>query len=607
MIVSGGRCWGRFGIASLGLCLCLIVLAAIPVFAQLPTGTILGTVKDSSGAVVPQAMVTAKNVDTGATRTVNTEGDGSYRISALPVGNYEVDIEHSGFNKESRTGLTLAVDQNAVVNVTLNVGQTQQTVQVTEEAPQVETTSSTLGAVVTEQKIEQLPLNGRDFLSLTALQPGVASVGVTESPGGQVRGLGGDIFTVNGATMRSNNFMLDGALTQNAYGMNSQAVAKTSLGADGIAEYKTVTDLFSAEYGLTMGGQIAMVSKGGTNNFHGDAYEFIRNNVLDTRQFFDPSTLPHFERNQFGGAVGGPIKKDKIFFWGLYEGLRQDLGATRNDIVADPNCLGPPGTVVWDGSGTRPAGAIGPCPQLTTGAPYNGSNGGNNADGIPVGANCGPSGTPGGCTVTIAKVMGPLVGVLQPFAPNAPFLGTDHYTFTAAQRTQVDYGQMRVDWRIRDADTFFVRFTIGESEFTKPLTFPSIRDVQSAPAYFTTVSETHIFSPTVGNTFRASFSRTNVIATSMSNLTSPSIVTGQPTGGFGPSCSGCASYSPEPIHGFILQNIYTLSDDVFWNKGRHAFKFGTLINAFDQGIDQGFFFLWNRLIRIDGGVPAGAV
>src|SRR5579864_8736896 len=134
----------RSGVVGVGLFLVLMVLSVIPVFAQLPTGTILGTVKDSSGAVVPGAMVTAKNLDTGASRTVNTESDGSYRISALPVGNYEVDFEHAGFSTESHTGLTLTVDQNAVVNVTLKVGQTQQTVQVTEEAPQIETTSSSL-------------------------------------------------------------------------------------------------------------------------------------------------------------------------------------------------------------------------------------------------------------------------------------------------------------------------------------------------------------------------------------------------------------------------------------------------------------------------------
>ena len=224
MFTSRIYCGSKFGMSSIvGL---LLLLTAVQSLAQLPTGTILGTVKDTSGAVVPSAMVTAKNLDTGLSRTVNTETDGSYRFSALPVGNYEVDVEHAGFNKETRTGLTLTVAQEAVVNVTLNVGTTPQTVQVTAEAPQVDTTSSTLGGLVTEQKIEELPLNGRNFLDLTSLQTGVSSVGSTRR---STRGawLGRRYLQpLNGATMRSNNFMLDGAIMQNAYGMNPQSVAK---------------------------------------------------------------------------------------------------------------------------------------------------------------------------------------------------------------------------------------------------------------------------------------------------------------------------------------------------------------------------------------------
>ena len=339
-------------IASLWLFLFLAALLVVPVFAQLPTATILGTVSDSSGAVVPEAKVTAKNVDTGVSRTVNTVSDGSYRISALPVGNYELDVEHPGFSKQTRNGLILTVAQEAVVNVTLNVGTTAQTVVITGEAPVVDTTSSTLGGVVNEQKLQDLPLNGRNYLDLASLQPGVASVGQTE---GQVRGLGGDIFVFNGATMRSNNYMLDGAILQNAYGMNSQSVAKTSLGVDGIKEFKVITDLFSAEYGLTMGGQITLVSKGGTNQFHGDAFEFLRNSALDSKNVFDSGPIPEYQRNQFGVAFGGPIKKDKTFFWGVYEGLRENTGLTELDPVPDPGCHGSAGAAVWNGGGAQPS------------------------------------------------------------------------------------------------------------------------------------------------------------------------------------------------------------------------------------------------------------
>lgn len=548
-------------IASLWLLLFLPALL-VPVFAQLPTATILGTVSDSSGAVVPDAKVTARNVDTGVSRSVNTESDGSYRISALPVGNYQLDVEHTGFSKQTRNGLILTVAQEAVVNVTLNVGTTAQTVVITGEAPVVDTTSSTLGGVVNEQKLEDLPLNGRNYLDLASLQPGVSSVGQTE---GQVRGLGGDIFVFNGATMRSNNYMLDGAILQNAYGMNSQSVAKTSLGVDGIKEFKVITDLFSAEYGLTMGGQITMVSKGGTNQFHGDAFEFLRNSALDSKNFFDSGPIPEYQRNQFGAAFGGPIKKDKTFFWGVYEGLRENTGLTELDVVPDAGCHGPAGAAVWNGVGAQPAGSLGPCSQLGP---------------DPLGAN---SGNPQSETVAISPVVAPLLAVLP--NPNLPGNG---YTFPATQRTGVNYGQMRVDQNFSAADSFFARYTAEDANSNNPVNFPTVHDTLTSLSQFITLSETHIFSSSVINTFRTSYSRTGFVTTSLADLTSPSFVEGQPLGTFTPG-TGLTGYGPEPIHGTIKQNVITGSDDVFWNKGRHALKFGTLVNLYGQAIDQGFF------------------
>ena len=557
---------GRHGVVGLKVLWAValtLLLMAIPAFAQLPTATILGTVRDASGAVVPGAAVTAKNVDTGNSRTANTESDGSYRFSALPVGNYEVDIEHAGFSKETRTGLTLTVGQEAVVNVTLNVGTAAQTVTVTEEAPQVNTTDSTLGGLVSEQKLEDLPLNGRNYLDLTSLQSGVSSVGSTE---GQVRGLGGDIFSTNGAPMRSNNFMLDGAILQNAYGMNPQSVAKTSLGTDGIKEFKTITDLFSADYGLVMGAQITMVSKGGTNQFHGDAYEFLRNSDLDGKNYFDTGAIPHFERNQFGGAFGGPIKKDKTFFWGVYEGLRESLGLTELDTVPAAGCHGPAGAVIWNGLGTPPPGSSGlPCTQL--------------------GTNLSGPGVVGTNGVKVSATTAPLLAVLS--TPNVP--NSNHFTFSASQPTGVNYGQMRVDENFSNSDLLFGRYTVDEALSTNPVNYPTVHDSLKSLSQYLTLSENHIFSPSVINTFRASYSRTGFVTTSLSTLTSPSFVLGQPTGGFsmGPALS--PNYGPEPIHGFIKQNILSFSDDIFWNKGRNAFKFGALINRYGQGIDQGFF------------------
>ena len=295
------------------------VFLALPAMAQLPTATLLGTVTDPQGAVVVGANVTARNTDTGLTRTVMTGSDGSYRFNALPIGTYELQVKHEGFETETRSGLTLAIAQEAVVNVRIRVGAAAQNVTVSAEAPLVDTTNATLGGSVTEEKIQQLPLNGRNYLDLMSFQPGITQV--TSVNGSTYVGAE---WVSNGATPRSNNILLDGAILQNAVGQNSASVSGSSLGLDGIQEIKVITSLFTAEYGLTMGSQTVMASKGGTNQFHGDIFYEGRNSALDARNFFDGSKSD-FSRHQFGAAFGGPIKKDKTFFFGVFEGIRENL------------------------------------------------------------------------------------------------------------------------------------------------------------------------------------------------------------------------------------------------------------------------------------------
>jgi len=539
-----------------------LFLIAIPAFAQLPTGTILGTVKDATGAVVAGASATVKNLDTGFSRVSTTGDDGSYRFNALPVGNYEVDVTHEGFNAETRTGLTLTVDQQAVVNIVLTVGATAQRVVVTGEAPQVNTTNSSLGGLVTEQKIAELPLNGRNYLDLTSLQAGVSNTGSTESA---VRGIGGDIFSADGAPTRSNNYMLDGAIMQNLYGLNPQSVAYTSLGVDGIKEFKVITNLFSAEYGMTMGSQITMVSKGGTNQFHGDAFEYVRNAALDAENFFDAGPIPQYQRNQFGGSFGGPIKKDKTFFYGVYEGLRENLGLTVLDTTPAAGCHGPAGAVVWNGVGNQPTGSLGPCPQL----------------GVD------PLGTGSSNSVTISPVIAPLLAILP--NPSPSLAASDEFTFPDTQRTHENYGQMRVDENLSNSDSLFVRYTVDDTLQSKFFNYPTIPDSLTSRSQYLTLSENHTFSPSLINTFRASYSRTGFLTNSFSTLNFPMVI-GQPTGVF--SINGAASpgYGPESVNDSVVrQNILTFSDDIFWNKGKHSLKFGTLINRYGQAITDDFF------------------
>jgi hypothetical protein len=225
-------------------------------------------VRDTSGAVVPDANLTARNADTGQTRTVVSAGDGSYRLSALPVGNYEIRVEHAGFQTEIHSGLTLTVAQEAVVNITLQVGSAAQSVTVTTEEPLVNTTNGSLGGLVDEQRVADLPLNGRNYIDLSLLQTGVSQ----HRTEGTSLGFQGTAFSSNGAPVRSNSYLLDGASMSNVQGVNSGSAIGSTLGVDGIREYRVITNSFSAEYGETMGSQMLIVSKSGTYFLHGSLF-----------------------------------------------------------------------------------------------------------------------------------------------------------------------------------------------------------------------------------------------------------------------------------------------------------------------------------------------
>ena len=302
-----------------------VLVAAIvvtPVYLQQSIGTILGVVKDTSGGTLPQAKVSVTNTETNESRSALTSDDGAYRFPALKPGHYVVRVEKDGFKTQTDTGLTLDVAQELVVNPVMGVGSATQEVTVTGEAPLINTTTSALGSLVNEERMADLPLNGRNYVDLTLLQPGVSQQ-VTSSGGGA--GISGTWFSANGAPVRSNNYTLDGAPMVNAYGASSGSMNGTTLGVDGIREYKIVTSAYSAEYGMTMGSQMVIVSKSGSNQFHGDAFEYLRNDHLDARNYFDTPTsagltasgqqrrLPLFQRNNFGGYSAALSKKTKLF------------------------------------------------------------------------------------------------------------------------------------------------------------------------------------------------------------------------------------------------------------------------------------------------------
>ena len=629
---------GAWRILAGAMTLFILSTITMSLSAQQSQGTILGVVKDPSGGAVAGATVTITNTDTSETRTAMTGDDGAYRVPALQPGHYSVKAEAPGFKSLTVTSLNLEVGQEMVVNGAMQVGSTEQAVTVTGEATLVDTTNSALGSVVSEQQVSDLPLNGRNYLDLTFLQPGVAKVNF---PVGGGAGAAGNWYSSNGAPPRSNNFTMDGGLIGNAYNTGPNSEANTTLGLDGIKEFKLVTSMFSAEYGMTMGSQMVMVSKGGSNNWHGDVFEYLRNNHMDARNFFDapPSLLtdeagvpqrnPQFKKNNFGASFGGPIKKDKTFFYLVYEGVRERQEDAVQDRTLPPAChiLTDSGGNIYNDSATAlPAGLLSAFPN---GLPANGYY---SSTGNPITQTPGttwfapgpgevdPSGHPAptarlygptaaGCATglsgssVIPQVIIPWIGQL-PY-PNEPGVNNGlgfFYPGTTAVRE--DYAQLRVDHNFSSANTLFARYTFDDAYEHVPYGnlnnsdngtgYPQFTTIGRSRNQWLTLGENHIFSPSTLNQLRISWDRTNFSNWQKNYVTALNpfgpaannpyylfLAGVDSAGSIGPG-SGTTAVGPTGAPTYHIQNIGTLGDDVFYTRGKHAFKFGTLMNMFQE-------------------------
>ena len=301
------------------------------VYGQAATTSISGRVSDPSGAAIPDAPVTIKNTATSATETAITDSQGRYTVPQLGIGTYDITVTKTGFQTAVRSGVTLTVGADLVIDFHLTLGQANESVNVSGEITQVETTSAAVSSLVNQTQMRELPLNGRDWEQLILLAPGVTSY-----PAGGSSALTSvaNAYSISGTRPEGYSNMLDGEDVLNWWQRNAGAdVTGTSLGIDAIAEFQTLTGTYGAQYAGN-GGAIVAVTKSGTNEFHGSAYEFLRNSDLDARGFFDPgSSAPPFRRNQFGGTLGGPIKKNKVFFFMNYEGVQQVLDTTYINYV----------------------------------------------------------------------------------------------------------------------------------------------------------------------------------------------------------------------------------------------------------------------------------
>jgi hypothetical protein len=505
-------------------CLSLLGFTLDPCLqAQMTTGNIVGTVKDSSDAVMPGVSVRVTNLETGITRASATGTRGEYRILNLSPGRYEVQGSMEGFQTSIHRGITLSIGRDAVVNFTLLVGEVAEQVTVTGEAPLIETTTASVSGLVDPQQMRNIPLNARSFLELVPMQAGVV---FAESGGRDISTGFGKKLSIAGTRYRENSFLLDGADINNV-SRTAGSAAGTVAGVETVREFRVITNAYDAEYGRHTGGVISAVTKSGTNEFHGSLFEFMRNNILDARNFFDVE-IPPYRRNQFGGSVGGPIRKEKTFIFGSYEGLRERLGLTLTSTV--------PGLGMRNG--ILRGAFIGVSPDVR---PY--------LESYPV--------------------------------PNNPDRsdGTALYIASFTQPTDQNFGTVRVDHRFSDADSMFGRFTIDDAEQLTPLASGMNTGARAGSgSRFFTAEESHIYSPALLGRTHFSFNRTSLslFDIGMEGYVFPKFsfsdvadVPGDITIS-GLTHWGGSNTLPK-VH---IQNMYQFKHDVFYTRGRHSLKFG---------------------------------
>src|SRR5580704_14629413 len=334
----------RFRNSHLGNVL-LLGFVTLALSASLATGSfaqgepsIEGAVTDSSGGAVPGVAIRIKNLETAAERNLVTDEEGRYNAAALPIGHYEIRAEKAGFRSAEKTGISLLLGQRETVDLVLQIGDVRQTVQV-ESVPTVVaiTTEDDLG-LVSDRQVKELPLNGRSYDQLMTLNPGIVNYKSKRAGGiGTSNSVVGNMFAASGRRPQENLFLLNGVEFTSASEINNTpgGVSGQLLGVDAVREFSVVKDTYGAEYGKRPGAQVNIVTASGTNEFHGDTYEFLRNSALDARNFFDHGSIPEFRRNVFGGSLGGPVRRDKTFLFGNYEGFRQTLGLSDLTLVPD--------------------------------------------------------------------------------------------------------------------------------------------------------------------------------------------------------------------------------------------------------------------------------
>ena len=554
--LSSFRITYRHLLALVGGILAVVLLCTSEAGAQV-SASISGRVIDPSGATVSGAAVNAKNVETGETRGTVTDDAGRFWVSSLAVGEYELHVTKQGFQEAVRSGIHLAVAQEASVDVAMKLGQITEQFKVTEDAPVVSVTAADISGLIGEQQVKDLPLNGRSYDELMTLNPGVVTF-TSEKTGeiGVSNSTAANMFSVSGNRPQQNLFLLNGIEYTGAAENNMQpgGTSGQMLGVDAVREFNLLSDTYGAEYGKHPGGQVTIVTQSGTNQWHGSVFEYLRNNVLDAPNFFDPGSAPPFRRNQFGGSLGGPIQSDKTFVFANYEGFRQSLHQTSVAFVPD--------------SAAR-SGAF-----------------------VPLGSGC-PAAKQAACAAEVTSLLN-----LWPVA-DGPDQGSGiaKDISNPLQTIREDFGTARVDHIFSDKDSFAVIYTVDDSaDQTATAINPFMADATSLREQVASIEETHVFSPTFLNTARFGFSRASYF------------FTGEPTPGtaaatVSPFLSGLpfvgavvvgGSAASNPAAQIALagsnngsnldlhRNLFTYEDQAAWTKGRHQWKFGAWFQRFQS-------------------------
>ncbi len=547
----------------------LFFCCELPLSAQI-SGTFSGTVTDPSGALISGAAVTARNNDTGATRSTVSNGAGLFQLPALPVGRYDVRVSKSGFAEEIRSGLNLVVGQDATLNIQLRIGTTNQQVTVNADAPVVSVTSADISGVVGERQVKNLPLNGRSYDELLTLNPGVVNFTSQKTGGvGVSNSTTGNNFAVTGNRPQQNLYLLNGIEFTGAAENNMQpgGTSQQLLGVEAVREFNVLRDSYSAQYGKRPGAQVLIVTQSGGNQVHGSLYEFLRNNAFDARNFFDGPSAPNFQRNQFGVSLGAPIKKDKTFVFANYEELRQHLHQTGVDLVPDTNAR----------NGFLPCKIVSP--------------------------------TPAACSASGLAFVGvsPLINAWPTPTAGAPDFGGISEAFNSPLQTiRDDFGTVRVDHNFSANDAFNGVYTVDDSaDYTPTSTNAYSTDVESLREQVASLEETHIFSPVLLNTARVGYSRAGYFFTGQPTpgtpaASLPGFLQGNPVGAIvvggsaasNPAAQVSLAGSNNGSNLRVARNIFTYEDRISWTTGKHQLSFGAWVQQFQSNETLALESIW---------------